>query len=75
MPNSDRLKVSRVAGLPDTIHAYLDCYYVARLSKLDAWTIDGAGFRTSRDIPTEDEAREVVRMWVEYQSESTGEFD
>lgn len=46
------------------LHRYLDCYYVARITlQGDHCGIDGPGFAPCH-VPSEEEAREVVRMWV-----------
>lgn len=60
----DRLEFSDCdAGGSAMIHVYLDAYYQGKL-----WRVQGAwhgDFRTMRfaDVPSRDEAIEVVRMW------------
>jgi len=55
-----------VTAQGEHIHVYLDCYYVARLSAHgDHWSIDGARLVPCQ-VPSEEHAREVVRMWVDH---------
>ena len=61
---ADRIEFQPIAAAGHHIHCYVDRYYVARITLHgDHCAIDGAGLVPCR-VPNEDEAREVVRMWV-----------
>jgi hypothetical protein len=61
---SDRLEFQRVDAGGHHIHCYLDRYYVARITLFrDHCAIDGRDLVPCQ-VPNEEEAREVVRMWV-----------
>jgi len=59
-----RQRFDPVAAAGHHLYCYLDGYYVARISlDGDHCGIDGPGIAPC-EVPSEDEAREVVRMWV-----------
>jgi hypothetical protein len=61
---ADRIEFLPVEAAGYHIHCYVDHYYVARITLHgDHCAIDGAGLKPSH-VPNEEEAREVVRMWV-----------
>jgi len=64
MDASDRIKFEPVIAAGQHVHCYLDEFYVARITLYaDHRGIDGPRFAPCH-VPSEDEAREVVRMWV-----------
>jgi len=64
MDASDHLRFDPVTAAGQHVHCYLDEFYVARITVYaDHCGVDGPEFSPC-DVPSEAEAREVVRMWV-----------
>jgi len=65
---ADRLEFHPVDAIRHQIHCYLDRYYVAGITLYgDHCAIDGSGL-VPCNVPNEEEAREVVRMWVRWRT-------
>ena len=68
MDAADRIKFEPVIAAGQHVHCYLDEFYVARITLYaDHCGVDGPGFAPC-SVPSEEEAREVVRMWVRRRS-------
>jgi len=64
MDRSDQIRFEPVIAAGLHLHCYLDSYYIARITPhADHCAIDGPGFAPCH-VPDEEQAREVVRMWV-----------
>lgn len=72
MDPADRIQFDPVTAAGHHVYCYLDGYYIGRITLYaDHCGIDGPGFAPCH-VPTEEEAREVVRMWSRWQESHGG---
>jgi hypothetical protein len=72
MATSDRLEFSPVMAHGQQVHVYdAESYLVATVwYSGESWSVAVRNRPIAHGIPTEDEAREVVRMWIDWHGSS-----